>query len=378
MMRIRLLIIIAFMPGWLDASDGLVALSDEFDDAETLANWKRVYEEEGWGFDQLEQWGISDGQMTMIPHSSGWYNEWRGVHRYKEVTGDFVVTTRVTPRNRADTGAPGMSYSLAGIFVRTPRNDIRSGQQDWTANGQNYIFLSLGTADSPGSYQLEVKTTVNSNSTLNISSGAPSAIIQIARIGDVFITSRQLENGEWVVHRRYRRTDMPETLNVGLTCYTDWPTVSAVGYQYHNQNLLSGEAALPGGAQPRPDLVARFDYVRFQEPNVPASLAEADFMRSSEVRDADLLDFLGDHANHPPGSDTHWKPQLSFSQAEAGAPRSLNLLGPVGQVVILQSSDDLVHWEDERTMTTTGTIQEIVVEPGPVMTTYFRLRREEP
>jgi hypothetical protein len=61
-----------------NAADDLLVLSDEFDDAGTLSQWQRVYQAEGWGFDQLEHWDINttgSGQMFMRPHSSSWYEE---------------------------------------------------------------------------------------------------------------------------------------------------------------------------------------------------------------------------------------------------------------------------------------------------------------
>jgi hypothetical protein len=138
------------------AYDDLTLLSDEFDAAHTLTNWQRIYQVEGWGNNVLQQFDINNsraGHMTMVPYTSSWYAEWRGELTFKTVTGDFVITTDVEPRNRAGTGAPGSQYSLAGIMVRAPRTMTNPAQ--WTAGGQNYVFLSLGTANNPGSYQFE-------------------------------------------------------------------------------------------------------------------------------------------------------------------------------------------------------------------------------
>ena len=289
------------------AVDDLQMLSDEFDDASTLSQWQRVYQAEGWGFDQLEQWDINTtrpGQMFMMPHTCTWYQEWRGDQAYKPVTGDFVVTTDVTASRRGGGGPPNSNFSLAGILVRAPRPGV-TNPAAWTPNGENYIFLSLGAANTPGSYQFEVKTTSNSVSHLEISpADVERARVQIARIGSYFIALRQLEGGAWEVHRRYTRADMPATLNVGLTAYTDWNTCSQVGYEFHNQNLLTNDLTLPGGGTlyVNPDLEAAFNYLRFKRPQVPAELAGLDLANPGEVSDAELLSFLGENANTPGGS----------------------------------------------------------------------------
>ena len=173
---------LAMSPRSVAAYDDLTIFSDEFDSAQTLANWQRIHQVEGWGNDVLQQFDINTsrpGWMTLAPYTSSWYAEWRGELTFKTVTGDFVITTDVEPRNRAGNGAPGSQYSLAGIMVRAPRTMTSPAQ--WTPGGQNYVFLSLGAASNPGTYQYEVKTTSNSVSTLQISSGVPSASIQVDR-----------------------------------------------------------------------------------------------------------------------------------------------------------------------------------------------------
>ncbi|MBL6766259.1 MAG: hypothetical protein ISQ14_14985, partial [Verrucomicrobiae bacterium] len=290
-------------------NDDITRLDDEFEDASSITNWSRVYQAEGWGFDQLERWEVNQidpGRMTMIPHASSWYQEWRGVQAYKAVTGDFVVTTDVEPTSRSGTGAPNVNYSLAGIMVRRPRPEITAGRVDWTPNGENYIFLSMGAASDPGTPQFEVKTTLNSDSNLEVSPGGARARLQIARVGQVFIVLRQIDNQPWQVHRRYTRADLPETLHVGLTTYTDWDTCNAVGHEFHNTNLLVGSVAVPGGGNrpAQPDLIARFDYVRFRRPAVPSGLQGRNLANPSEVSDAELLGFLAAHANQR-GSGTN-------------------------------------------------------------------------
>ena len=312
------------------AADDIAHLSDEFDTPSTRANWQRVFQVEGWGFDQLEQWDINQshpGRMTMTPYTSSWFQEWRGVQAYKQVTGDFVVTTDVEPTGRSGSGPPNRQYSLSGIMVRTPRNNITNGRADWTPNGENYIFLSMGAASQPGTAQFEVKTTINSSSNLEITPGGSRARIQIARIGSAFIVLRQIDNNPWEVHRRYHRADMPQTLNVGLTTYTDWSTCQQVGYEYHNTNRLDGtHPRLAGGSvTASPDLIARFDYVRYRRPQVPAGLAGSNLADPAQVSDAQLLAFLAGNANLPASTNTSVAPTITTQPASMVSSAGSNL-----------------------------------------------------
>jgi len=289
-------------------SQSLTGLSDEFDDAGSLAAWSRIVAAEGWGNDVLEVFDINTtraGHLVMVPYSSSWFAEWRGELTYKTVTGDFVVTTHVEPRNRAGTGRPERDYSLAGIMVRTPRAMTSPAQ--WTPNGQNYVFLSMGAANrTTALFQFEVKTTINSVSILDVTdTPATRAAIQVARIGPHIITLRREEGQPWVVHRRYHRADFPETMQAGLTVYTDWDTCFAAGYPNNNQLVLTNGAVLLNSSVLSgavPDLVAAFDYIRYARPMVPTELVGANLSDPGSVSDAQLLAFLGAAADVPGGA----------------------------------------------------------------------------
>ncbi len=278
-------------------ANDLCPLSDEFDDPATLAQWSRLYQVEGWP-DQLESWDIAlsrPGHMRLLPYTSSWFEDLRGVLVFKPVTGDFMVSTRFFASNRAQTGAPQALYSLAGLFVRAPRDIQEPG--DWTPGGENYVFLSAGSADSPGTYQYEVKTTENSVSVLHITNACDTPCeplrafeLRAARLEEEhFILLRREPGGAWQVHRRYPRSAMPPTLQVGVTGYTDWGSINGV-YWPHDQFGHNNTVILNGN----PDLLAEFDYVRFSRPLIPAELLGSDFSNPAAVTDAELLAFLGD------------------------------------------------------------------------------------
>lgn len=273
------------------AADDLTPLSDEFTSAGTITNWQRVNEVEGWNADQLEHFDIDTsltGWMTMMPYASSWYQNYRGVLAFKEVTGDFVASTYIRATNRAGTGAPNEDYSLAGIMVRTPRA-ITNPPVDWAPGGENYVFLSFGSAGNPGDYQYEVKTTSASVSVLEFeTTGNLEAEIQVARLGPTFIMLRRvLPGGEWEVHRRFQRADMPATLQVGITVYTDYYHIAGLTPYVHNSSVITTGT---------PDLIAHFDYYRYQRPDIPLAYIGADFSDEGAVPDSVLLSFLGIHA----------------------------------------------------------------------------------
>jgi hypothetical protein len=284
--------LLALVPLAVLASDDLTPLSDEFNDASTLSKWQRVYAVEGWNANQLERQDINasrPGRMFMMPYTSTWFNDYRGELTFKEVMGDFVATTDVEVTSRAGAGAPRSPFSLAGIMARSPRQITPT---TWRPGGENYVFLSLGSASPGGTFQFEVKTTANSNSQLSYEAGAGRALIQVARLGAYFIMLRNVE-GTWSVYRRYYRPEMPLILQVGMTTYTDYPTASSISPLMHNSTVI-----LTGN----PDVLAAFDYFRFERPRIPASLAGADFSNPSAVSDALLLSFLGSNANSAPAA----------------------------------------------------------------------------
>lgn len=252
--------------------------SDEFDKADSLKDWRRVYQTEQSNADQLQKIKIDNGVLNLIPYTSSWYNDYRGVLVYKPIKGDFIVSTKVRATSLKGSGAPNKLYSLAGIMVRTAK-DITP--KTWRSGQENYIFLSIGAANKPGEKQFEVKTTINSNSNLEISPASSSeAEIKVLRVGASFILLKR-EAGSWSVHKRYYRPDMPETLQVGMTVYTDWSNVEKINPKKHNQVVIRDGA---------PDLNAEFDYFRFKRPDISKKYQNANFMSSAEITDRMILD----------------------------------------------------------------------------------------
>ncbi len=272
-------------PGTTAAADDLSSQSDEFDDPATLANWLRIEQVEQSNANQVERLDIgrsAPGRLTIVPFTSSWYQDYRGVLLHKRISGDFIATTQVRATGRNGRSAPNRQFSLAGIMIRTPRNVT---PQTWRPGGENYLFLSTGSADRPGQFQFEVKTTVNSRSTLRITdANGPEESIRAVRIGPSFVLMRKDRAGQWTIHERYSRPDMPAELQVGMTVYTDWPNVERLSPEAHNRTVIRNG---------QPDLQAAFDYFRFARPRIPNALQGRDFANPAQVSDAELLQLFG-------------------------------------------------------------------------------------
>lgn len=287
-------------------TDDAAPLSDEFGDPATLAQWKRNEVEEGWNAGKLQQWNIhttTPGHMRLMPYSSTWYQDFTGAYAYKEITGDFVLSTRLRVTNRAGTGRPNSAYSLCGLMVRAARGVTRAAPQpnpgpgtvlpwppsgyttDWSPGTENYIFLSFGFGDAgaPGHqanrWQYEVKTTVNGVSTLyprslGVPDNEPQADLQIVRRGSTFLLLRRHGNaGAWIIENRFERPDFPATLQIGLTTYTDWNFVSA-GWNFSSPVQPYHQNRIVNAGVGNPDLIADVDFVRLRRPE-PALTAGA-------------------------------------------------------------------------------------------------------
>ncbi len=298
-MKIYYLLIILFFPccTWSQ----LHLLNDEFNNSNTLANWQNINQVEGWGAEQLENLSINidaPGKLFLEPYTSAWFEDYRGTLIFKEVTGNFSFTTEVDVWNRDRNGIPSSAFSLAGPMIRSPRN-ITNPIVDWTANGENYVFLAVGRANDQVP-QLEVKTTEAGAipySFLEMEQVASTHNIQIrlARVGQYIICLYRFPGQSWIVHRRYHRPDMPNTLQIGLVAYTDWFKVESYTPFFQNTHVLNNALSPDPSTDPNrlfnPDIQAEFEFARFTEVIIPPFLANSNL---TTVPDADLLSFLGE------------------------------------------------------------------------------------
>ena len=272
----------------------LSELSDEFNRTCSLSEWQDIEVVEGWANTHLESFDINttnEGQLTMVPWTTAWYNAYRSNLLFKEVSGDFVFTIMVNSINQAQNGQPSSTFSLSGAMIRTPTG-WTDASTEWTTGNQNYVFLSIGSANVTNIPKFEVKSTINSNSNLNFNpvSGL-TALIRLVKIDGAIVVLHQIPGESFVVRQRYDRSDMPDTLQVGMVTYTDWPKVNTYSYSFHNFNTLNEDLDPdPTSYQPfNADLIGTFDYARFENVNLPPEYVGLDFSDPAAVTDAEIL-----------------------------------------------------------------------------------------
>lgn len=237
----------------------IATISDEFESAASLAGWRWHHEAEGWPamVRRADVATTAAGHLYLEPATSGWYAEWHAPFLYKEVAGDFDVTTRLEAAGLAG-GVPRRTWSLAGLMVRVPRGVTRA---DWAQGGENWLFVTTGVAQEPGVPVFETKTTVNSQSRLQLHPACAGPVqLRITRIGSRFTLRGQCGAGEWRELASFDRPDMPALVQVGIAAYTDWDTMQA---RYGDDAAAFNAKGIADGA---PDLAVRVDWVRFARP----------------------------------------------------------------------------------------------------------------
>jgi len=235
-------------------ADDISAHSTTFDDASALEAWSE-HQPEGF----TRKWQeprIEDGKLVLQPVSSGWFEDNQAGHLYHQITGDFIATTRIEVTGTEE-ALPQTSFSLAGLFIRAPR-DVSAAS--WIPGQENWLFFSIGTAAPAGEPHYELKTTTNSLSTLQIRPAPTSPVdLRIARHGEIFTLLTRPTGGEWEVMEQIIRPDLPLVLNVGLTAYADYDSVAPIYPDFHLYNT-------EGAPSENADLIAHIDSFDIRRP----------------------------------------------------------------------------------------------------------------
>jgi hypothetical protein len=232
-------------------------LSEEFADARALADWKRFHEVEGWP-DMTRRLEVrpATGELYLEPGTSGWYADFHAPYVFREVRGDFVVTTRLRADGLAG-GTPTSAWSLAGLMVRAPRTVTPA---TWTPGGEDWLFITTGVADDVRQPVLETKSTRGSQSRLRLHAARDGWVeLRVTRTGPAFELASRWDGEEWIVRDRFDRPDLPATLQVGINAYTDWHSTTALQSDPRRFNTT----VVTDG---KPDLGVRVDWIRFARP----------------------------------------------------------------------------------------------------------------
>ena len=264
-------------------ADPLDALTDNFDNSGALTPWNMLNDVEGWAADQIEYMNVNDiepGKMILLPYASSWVDDYRAPFMYKEVSGNFMVTTLVQVNDRTGATLPNVEDSMAGLLIRSGRNVTPS---TWATGGENHISLTVGAADQVATSDIAAQNTEDSVSSMSLNAGWKTAELRLARIDDYFILMARPSAGAWTVQARYERADLPETLQVGLTAYSDSSSVLAMDPLTFNGSVLTSGNA---------DLMATFDFIKYQTLEMVSGYESMDLLDETTVNDAVLLNLL--------------------------------------------------------------------------------------
>ncbi|MBK6687679.1 MAG: hypothetical protein IPG45_24610 [Deltaproteobacteria bacterium] len=183
---------------------GTVAdLSDDFAGNNLNGAWSVFHPE-------LLNVAVSGGslRMSVIQHAL-WFQNDEGTLIYKNVTGDFKLTSAVQARRTTNSNLAADRYvHLGGLMAR-----------DGNSASENYVFIVVGYDENDLS--VETKTTVNGNSTF-VGPSWPSgdAELRLCRVGNTFVVyKRAIGAGSWTEAARWDRPDLPATLQVGPNAY---------------------------------------------------------------------------------------------------------------------------------------------------------------
>jgi hypothetical protein len=277
------------------APDDLAGASDEFDAPQTLGasggRWQWFHERYGWPsmVRRADVGSTHPGELTLEPLWSGWFADFHAPFLFQTLRGDFDVTARVRAVSaRGDGDAlPRATWSLVGLMARAPRAVTPA---DWQPRGENWLFVTTGTAEAPGVPVFESKSTVNSGSNLKLRPARAGWMeLRIVRLREVFLLLTREPGEGWRLRERVLRRDMPYAdMQVGLVAYSDGTSGPPALRAPQAHNTLAPDARAGVGA---PDLRARVDWVRVRRPPALRDVAP-DWLVDHEVGERAIVRFL--------------------------------------------------------------------------------------
>ena len=222
--------------------------SDEFDDPSSLSSWSLLHEVEGRPAQHSAIEIDADG-LSIVPGVSGWYMNGTAPFLFREVGGDFVMSTQLSVGGLADpAGLPTSIYNTAGLIVRDP--DSQPGAQNWVLNDLGRLAANqVGTM---------AKSTQDSQTYLFIDDGTASGELRICRVGDIFRTYRRLTGEtDFTLTATFARPDLPDTLQAGPMAMA-WagPADVRARFEYVRFGDVDGEGdctAALGEPEPEPE-----------------------------------------------------------------------------------------------------------------------------
>ncbi len=291
--RIGLTLLLALV-GEVTAQD-LSRLSTQFNEAADLDAWTWHHDTDGWS-NKMRRVDVNTtrpGMLYMVPRTSVWYYDYTAPFMYHEITGDFVVTTRIRVSG-LEGPMPSSIFSLAGLMVRRPREEAPFESEDsWQADREDYVFLVTGTTMRPGEPYIETKSSIRSQPLVKHwpLDSAGWVDLRLARVGSSIIALVRLTpNSGWVVHERWYRPDLGRHVQVGIMAYSDFRTIQS-SHWYHPWEYNT--SLIEDGHE---DMQVEVDYVTFFRPAVTEEGEQAVgpgiTWDNSRISDRDLLRFI--------------------------------------------------------------------------------------
>jgi hypothetical protein len=266
------------LPASFQPEDGNVtSLGDEFDNPANLKRWKNLSEAEGWP-DRIETIAVNQdgaGHLRLAPASGAWWGGYHGVFLYKEVKGDFVLTTRLKVTGRTG-GEPANIWTLSGLLLRCPA-DLRLPREQ---RKENWIYVMTGRGPAQARV-VDAKSTVDGANAWDITPAQPGwHELRFVRLGSLFVGMCRPDGGDWIVRKRIVREDLPETIQAGINATSDFDLSASMPAPKYNAELFPGRS--------KADSITLYDYVRFSR--IPRALrAKLAGQTLLAIADSDLL-----------------------------------------------------------------------------------------
>jgi len=253
--------------------DDVASLSDEFESAASLKNWKNLSDAEGWP-NRIDTMEATGGNLSIVPRSGAWWAGYHGIYLFKEIKGDFAVTTRVKVTGRT-TEEPSRIWTISGLLLR------KAGDRETARENlkENWIYVMTGRGPQTERV-IDAKSNLDSVNQWDITPAkAGWHELRLARLGPLFVALVRPEGGAWEVRKRIVREDLPETLQAGINVTSDFDVSRTMPASKYNAELVP-ESKIDG--------VTMFDYVRFARISAP-QLAGRELLR---IPDTELLSIL--------------------------------------------------------------------------------------
>src|SRR5690606_21598761 len=113
----------------------------------------------------------------------------------------------------------------------------------------------------------------------------------------------------WVVHRRYFRNDLEDTLQVGMVTYTDWDKAATYETTFHNSHVLNNELDPDPSSNPglpfAPDIITRYDYIQWLPAVMPVAWTGLNLTDEDQVSDEEFLTYFGSAILTPEAPQNH-------------------------------------------------------------------------